>query len=365
VSLAAAGLPGLLVFACDPYYRTLALRPDRAVIFGSSVRADGPAPSCRRIGFSARKAWQASAGLSPAGFTNQALAAGRGPRLLLLGALAGCPLVGLLLARQGRKRALLVGVGWPALWLTVRYGGTFLAAGLAGASLHHTSLEAHYLGQYLFFLLERAEPLLLFGGLVLVGWALTTRLGPIALPLPGLHRAAAWGSGLALAAVVLVGTVDSPALGGVALRNTARNGRVTPEDLELVRWVDEHLPPGRGLVALACEPFVGHHTKQLYPCDGAQALALYGRRYNFCFIQWDPGRGYGYDDYEQHIRQRFDAGWCLGQNVRYLYASAETVERQPGLREALAAGRLRPVRAAGRSAVYEIVSEHVAGGDEP
>src|SRR5262249_35059356 len=80
---------------------------------------------------------------------------------------------------------------------------------------------------------------------------------------------------------------------------------ITPDDLQLVAWIDSHLSPADGLIGLAGHTFrVGRDKEEhhLYPIDGAQALQLYGRQYNYCFTLNDPGRYFGPDAYNENVR---------------------------------------------------------------
>src|SRR5262249_41364483 len=135
---------------------------------------------------------------------------------------------------------------------------------------------------------------------------------------------------------------------------------ITPDDLRLIAWIDSHLLPEDGLIGLAAHTFrVGRENEEhhMYPIDGAQALQLYGKQYNYCFTLNDPGRYFGPDAYNENVRNVLRGDWCLRQGIRYFYVPKSALAANPGLADALRCGRLRPVQVIGSSGLYEVQAD--------
>jgi hypothetical protein len=138
---------------------------------------------------------------------------------------------------------------------------------------------------------------------------------------------------------------------GLIVGNTGCSGAVTRDDLELVKWIDENIPPEKGLIGLTAYPIRAGNEKHLYPVGGSQALLLYGKHYNICFFQLDPGRSYGFDDYVAHVYDAFDPQWCLDNNIHFFYVAG--IYYNQGIVRAIVTGALRPVKVIGGSGLYE------------
>jgi hypothetical protein len=129
---------------------------------------------------------------------------------------------------------------------------------------------------------------------------------------------------------------------------------VTEDDLRLSAWIDEHLKEKGdiGLAAWTYRCWTNDCEHHIYPVGGGYALALYGQSYRYRFLL--PALEGNADDYERHVRDDFDAAWCLRNNIRYIYASSEGLEKNPGLTEAVEAGELRLLHREGKSCLYEV-----------
>jgi hypothetical protein len=71
------------------------------------------------------------------------------------------------------------------------------------------------------------------------------------------------------------------------------------------------------------------------------------------------------EDYRQHVRDRFDAEWCLRNGIGYFYVPAAAFEANPGIVKAIRRGELRPLRGTEAAALYEInpaASQHAIKG---
>jgi hypothetical protein len=267
-------------------------------------------------------------------------------------ALAAFALAGLLsprtraaAARDSLVRLLLAAL---ALWLGLKYAMTFLVVGLSRAE-HLTGL----LSVYLRYLLLRCELLLLFvclaSACARLFLALEARSGRAA------RRAAvvaAVGCGLLPALGLLAGV----AVSGFAVVPTTDRFAPTTDDLKLSAWLADNVPPEKGNVGLAAFTFraalndVEHYV---VPIKGGHAVALYDRHYNFRFaVPALEAQGVG--EYRDHVGDRLDPRWCRENEVRYFYATADGLAKNPGLAAAVEDGRLRPLHREGDSCVYEL-----------
>ncbi len=249
------------------------------------------------------------------------------PRIPLLAAMAAC----------------------AALWILSKT----LAHAVAGAMAGSTGTWS-LVPRYVLFLQVRTEHFIALSGgtsaALFIFLALRDGWGRRAL-LP----AAALGSILlAGAAGLALLRLPSARPAGPILPRAGFMGKVGREDLELVRWIDRHLGPERGLVGLMARPFRNGEEKHLFPFGGAQALPLYGRRLNFTFFQLDPWRAEPYDDYVRRVQYRLDVRWCLENGIRHFYVDREFLGDNPGLAEAIDSGVLIPVEVRGGSAVYAV-----------
>jgi hypothetical protein len=206
---------------------------------------------------------------------------------------------------------------------------------------------------------QAVELLLLF----LVLWCALFVLYQAALGVRGrimLRNASPVAVGLFLYLLPFAIVLLNPSPGGVVTLRPHPHGdeAITPDDLELVAWVDANIPPESGLIGLTPFPFEGPYGREeryMHPFGAAQALLLYGKEYNICFCQQDPSRGYGYDDYQRHVQHTFDAGWCLANNIRYFYVSYGGIRTSPGLGQAIEEGHLKLLRQGSSCGVYEVV----------
>jgi hypothetical protein len=62
-----------------------------------------------------------------------------------------------------------------------------------------------------------------------------------------------------------------------------------------------------------------------------------------------------------NVQNTFNADWCLRNNIRYFYIPLFDVQKNPGLKQALADGRLKPIMRFGSSGIYEVQPRHPAG----
>jgi hypothetical protein len=271
---------------------------------------------------------------------------------LTLLALAG------LVPRQGRAATfrdplvrLLLAV--LVMWLGLKYALTFGIAGLSRVPEHYL---AGLLSVYLRYLLLRCEFLLLFA---LVGTAGARLFLTLERHQANQARRAAIVVAAACWLLPALGLAAGFAVSGFAVIPTTDRFAVTEDDLRLAAWLGDNVPPEKGVVGLAAEPFtagrdgVEHHMVAL---GGGHALPLYGRHYNFRFVlgelEGDNGAAY-----RRHVRDRLDVSWCLENGVRYFYVTPKGLagRKNPGLERAIADGHLRPVVRFGESVLYEVM----------
>jgi len=256
--------------------------------------------------------------------------------------------------RPVRGLAWLLAVGWTA-WFVSKYAIMLLSASLSSVDFH-----SKLLALYLRFVLLRSEVLLTFA--VLAGaLALVYVCGQA-----GRASAMAWPRGIVATACALVylslGLTLSPLVHRsgyvIAWINPAFGKTITPDDVALVRWMDEQPALREGLIGLAAA--AGKHLTgepYLYSVGGSQAVPLYSRYDNYCFDQLEPRLRYRRAEYEAHVQNRFDADWCLQHNIRWFFFSSQALDVNPGLARAIADGQLEPMQTVGQSAVYRVVPQ--------
>ncbi len=257
-------------------------------------------------------------------------------------------------SQVGEGAALLKVCAVPlALWLPATYLTWFVHGGCAPIAWDMVQLHFDVI-----FVLFRVQMLIVFAVLCVV----------LALGCVLLERAAGALGRAALVVLFLAAfgvwvwparqSVLRPTNSGLTVLSETFNGLVTPDDLELVRWADENIPPENGVIGLASSTFAHHILwyveHHLYPYGGSHALPLYGKRLNYCFSTWDPSRNFGYDDYNKHVKTVFDPQWCLENSIRYFYVSKDSFIVNKGLEDAIASGALKPVKVLGDSGIYAV-----------
>jgi hypothetical protein len=271
---------------------------------------------------------------------------------LVVLALSAFALVGLLSART-RAAALrdpLVRLLLAALvlWLGVKYALTFVIFGLSRAE-NMTGL----LSVYLRHLLLRCELLLLFACFA----AACTRLYLVLEARSG--RAARRGAPAAAAGCAVLpalGLLGGVMVSGFTVIPALDRFAPTADDLRLSVWLTDNVPPEKGNIALAA--FMSHaplpdEEQYIIPDKGGHAVALYDPHYNFRFAV-PILEAEGFAAYRNHVGERLDPRWCRENGVRFFYATPGGLAQNPGLANAVAGGRLRPLHREGDSCVYEL-----------
>ena len=141
---------------------------------------------------------------------------------------------------------------------------------------------------------------------------------------------------------------------------TARLFTTTPDDLALVAWCDENIPPERGLIGMAAATGRGGargEEKHLVGLRGMPAFLLHGKRGNYCFTLNSLEGTKWYDDYRSHVETSLDTAWCAANGIRYFYVTLDGRRKNPGLDKAVEAGTLRLLHHEGDSGIYEVVEE--------
>jgi hypothetical protein len=284
------------------------------------------------------------------------------PRSAAVAALA-VVLLALLLMRLRRKRVApspaergvaFLGLGLLLLWLPLKYGVTFLAGGLS-----LTDPLTFLLHAYARYVLLRCELLLVFAmlaaGASLLFLAVERRASPKG------RRGTVVLAGLAAACwlLPLAGALGAVGVSGLVTVPTTSRFEVTDDDLAMVAWLDDNIPPEKGQVALAGFTFrCGPHEveRHVYPLGPGHALPVYGRHYNYRFFMPFLEKGDALANYEEFVRDRFDGAWCRRKGITHFYVPAGGLEGNPGLEGAITAGELREVHRVGGSAVYEVVA---------
>ncbi len=274
-------------------------------------------------------------GLTPAALALNLLARRRG-------AVPPCPLLG---------RLLLTAL---ALWFAVKYAGSFLGSGL---STHNP--DTYYLSGYTRYLLPRCELLLMLA--CLAGSATSLYLAARqAGALRGARAAVLLGAaGLLCWLLPAAWLLGGRQFSGTTVLPASARFSVTEDDLRLVAWIDDNLPPEKGQIGLAALATRGGPDKRerhLHPLDAGHALAVRGRHYNVRFALPALEGAAGFADYGARVRDEFDAAWCLANGLRYFYAGPNGLKENPGLARAVADGRLRPVHEGGSGVIYEVTT---------
>ncbi len=366
---------GVVLVSCDLYYGGLVqqLRPRDNATASAEDQVPAPQGGDRPARFSWQQGMRAAAAvnpltLSPAasmtvllwdraepikGWDERWPARAVVPVMLLLTLLALAGLV----PRRSRAAAVrdpLVRLilACVLLWLVLIYLVNFCAGGLV-----QPSYEEKLLAVYLRYLLLRVELLLLFACAI----AASVRLYLV------VERRRVWRRAVTLGGLTVGWLV--PALGllagvlvtGFPVVPAHDRFPVTGDDLNLAAWLGDNLPPERGDIGLAAMTFTAgphHEEHHIYALDGGHALVLYGRCYNFRFLSPVLEGGRDIDAYEKHVRDGFDADWCLRNGIRYFYATPDGLARNPGLEKAVATGRLRLRHAEGHSCLYELAADN-------
>jgi hypothetical protein len=260
-----------------------------------------------------------------------------------------------LTGRQGERsrscqflsQFVLAGSG---LWLATKYGMGFLEGGLSP-----NRGDSRLLGTYVGFLTTRCELLLLFFILAGAGttWILVTEGAWWRKSIPVTVLAP-----LVCLPYTMMGYQMNPGRNGFIRAATYPFGNpVTPQDVELIAWIDAHISPEEGVIGLAALAFrsgPNKADKQIHPFGPAQALLLYGKHYNFCFAPQDCWEHSSFDDYTQHVQDVLDVEWCWHHNIRYFYLPTSHLDSIPGLEHAVADRVLEPVRDVGSSCLYQM-----------
>ncbi len=218
---------------------------------------------------------------------------------------------------------------------------------------------------YVAFLLLRIE-LLFWFALFLAALALLVSVGSSGNRAARVARPIAGALGLLVCGVAALTTFGILPRAGLLLVPVNLNYfRVTPDDVRLVEWCDEHIPADKGNIALAAGTFAGGprgEERHIYALYGGQAFLLYGSQGNYRFGLTNLEGRSGHDDYVAHIQKAFDPEWCLRNNIRFVYKYATppspAVELNPVLARAIKEEKhLRPLRKEGTSVIYEVVGE--------
>jgi hypothetical protein len=248
------------------------------------------------------------------------------------------------------------------LWLVVKLGAAFLGGALSQATMNTALLK-----MYISLMAIHWELMIVFlssagaGAVLYLAAERTAATSPVRA---GWLKIAVFGCGILPFGLIFMNPHKS---GFVVLPSRPYTKPVEPEDLEVVAWIDAHLPPEKGLIGLAARTVnqgPQDTEKQIFPLDGAQALLLYGKHSNCCFTHWELSRPHGYDDYKAHVKDRLDVAWCLRNNIRYFYVPKSCLDPRyynPGLARAVAQGLLEPVFRVGGSGVYQVLPPRGSG----
>jgi hypothetical protein len=343
-----------LVLACDPYYLPR-LRMGQAPAAGEAAesRALPAGPALGRVLLLAPNGTGTGAAAEYLTWPERRPYAALPALALTVMAAA----VGLAVARRWRDRAVPPGVtpltrfilGCAAVWVVGKPVGLAL-----GRIVPATTPEAQMLRAYLGFLLLRCELLLLFAAACAAGCVLALFADGLR---PGARLVVRFGWWLGLLLLALQVASDRWPRCGNFVMTTGGTFVTTPDDLALVAWCDEHVPPERGLIGLAAatgRAGVADEEKHLSGVRGMPGFLLYGKRGNYCFTLRSLEGDRWYDDYCRHVRDAFDSGWCVANGIRYFYATPQGLRLNPGLAAAVESGRLRLLHAEGESRLYEV-----------
>ncbi len=365
-------LAGLVILSADPFYRKLAtdsLRP-------TEKSKDAGDPGIKAPAFSSAKAVRQLTGVSPFRLSRTSsttafeyvLPSSDGwpeqwPQAML--PIAALLLTGIYVLSCFVSRGRIRRVSVPgALALTclllsvgIKYFITFVAGGI-----ERINWQGYLLDIYLRYLLIRCELLLLFTCSMAAGvWLF------VELPRgQGLAPVARWLVSILTVAVCwalpfLCIVLDAKLSGTVQIPINQRYP-VTSQDLDLVAWADANLSADEALIGLAADPFetgFNGEEKHIYPLKSGVAFGFYSKRYNVRFLMPALENIDVVQDYRNHIRDRFDAAWCLRNRIRYFYVPTAALEKNPGLENAIDRGFLRSIRSTQSASLYEVIApEH-------
>jgi hypothetical protein len=242
-------------------------------------------------------------------------------------------------------------IGCAAAWLLWKPAALALCERLPA-----TGPEWQMLRAYLGFLLLRWELVLLFAGVCAAGCVLALFADQLRREGRILVRFGWW---LGVVLTLWVATQRWPQCGDFIMP-TARLFTTTPDDLALVAWCDENIPPERGLIGMAAATGRGGmrgEEKHLVGLRGMPAFLLHGTRGNYCFTLNSLEGTRWYDDYRSHVETNLDTAWCAANGIRYFYATSDGLRKNPGLDKAVKSGTLKLLHREGDSGVYEVVEE--------
>jgi hypothetical protein len=261
-------------------------------------------------------------------------------------------------ASAGRGRALAgVVLAGLLLWLALKLAALALAGMFAIDHPHGRLLQG-----YTRYLLLRCELLLLFTLLAssLAALFLTAQRRGFFTGRRGVAGAAALVAGCWLGPVA--GLWSGIMLSGPVTVPLSNRFPVTDDDLQLVAWANENLPPEKGAIGLAAWTFSfssgqGTVEEHMVPLGGGHAFLVYGKHHNIRFALAQLEGEANLSGYKKHVRDEFDPDWCRTQGIRYFYATPEGLRQNPGLQQAVEKGYLRPVQSFGPSFLYEVVGK--------
>jgi hypothetical protein len=146
---------------------------------------------------------------------------------------------------------------------------------------------------------------------------------------------------------------------GIVIASWNTNGLMHQEDVELTRWVNENIKSGAGWIGLGVQTFTvqmpsGNVEQHIYPIDGAQAYFLYSYEYNFCFTLVETGCKAGFNEYVEHVKDRFDAQWLKEKRILYFIISDRSLRNLKGYREAIEKGSIHAIKRFGDTAIYKL-----------
>jgi hypothetical protein len=175
-----------------------------------------------------------------------------------------------------------------------------------------------------------------------------------------------WAMGALIYLVPFALVIWDPSPAGLITLQEYPNGSpsVTAQDVELVKWMDEHISPDESLIALTPRTWRApppDPQRYFHPIGASQALFLYSKHYNYCFCPDDPVFADSYEEYTQHVEKKLDVDWCLKHKIHYFFVAAGALVYSPGPAEAIADGRLKPVRELSTCALYELAARPGAG----
>jgi hypothetical protein len=363
-------LAAFLILGCDRHYISYVRKPHVPSTAGE------PVPSVPALRFSMAAGWGAVRSVQPFDLTPTVMLESeafpypellewprRFPQRLIPWTTFGLAIIALA-AIVPRRRwrsipgtpalGLLVGMGVLAFFV-LKYAVAFVAGGVTSEAW-----KAEMLQVYLQTMQTRVELVLLFtilaGSIVLIHLVLR-HSREFSWTYRRLAPAGVAGVGLLLVVLVAGGYMRS----GYYIMPDGHDYAVAADDLRLVAWMDENLSGEQGQVGLAATTYTWGPEKHVYALGGAQAVVQYGRRDRFRFGLRSLEKNRGYEEYVAHVRDRFDGNWCLEHEIRFFYVDRKSLKLNPGLANAIHDGRLKPIKEAGESALYEVVATAEGG----